>query len=227
MMQKEHKDPLGFYDRILSVVLSFSSLIFISGYFCNMISTELVSVDKPLVIESYEQILEKKILVSLFVKQLTDYEHFKYALPGSIERKLWTVMITERSTEEKIILDPQGIQTIMPLASKATKGYFALIITKLFEEAMRTTMCQIKFCPFGSKKGLVWSAKDPESPNYQKGIIVRQSGLNIVKEGKKRGRRAIEGGFIYYVRRLMSKGFLPEGLLQIDNPVGMKAWPLI
>ena len=62
-------------------ILSIGPFIMITGYFFNLMSTEIVIVEKPVFIEDYEDIA-KQSLILLFRKTLTDYEHLRDADEG-------------------------------------------------------------------------------------------------------------------------------------------------
>ena len=108
-IQHDSMDFSDFTRRILTLVLSVASFIIITGYFCNLMATDMVVVDKPDVMSSYDDILERPEVTVLFLKQLSDYEHFRDADKDSKEYKLWKVMTTERSNESETLFDAQGI----------------------------------------------------------------------------------------------------------------------
>jgi hypothetical protein len=213
-LQKHDRLHSDIYRRTLATAMSIASLVIISGYFCNLMSTEMVVVEKPAIIGSYEDIIAKTGLVSIFVKVLTDYEHFRDADEGSVEKQLWTIMTTERSTINDILIDPQGLDTIIVHMLGGALGRKVLILTRLFEAALRTTVCQLMKIANLEIQTLTWAAQQPGSPNYPKGVIVRQTDMYFVSRGKRLARHAIEAGLPFHLQRQMTGGFMPKGFSQ-------------
>ena len=158
-------------------------------------STDIVVVDKPDVMNTYDDILNRPGISTLFFKPLSDYEHFRDADKGSKEYKLWNVMTTERRTEAEIMMDPQGpkgIVSAMPLMLQAVHGLSVGIISQFFESAARAGLCRAKQALRNSPDLMTYAAVDPDSPRYGKGIIFRQTNIPYLKTATKRGRRAVE-----------------------------------
>ena len=221
-MQKRERDFEDFPRRLLIFLVSLASLIIVSGYFCNLMSTEMVVVEKPVVITSYQGIIDRPYVTATFVQQLTDYEHFRDAPKGSKEYDLWRIMTTQRSTQSDILINPQGFETVIPKVMEGSAGLRILIISKLFEEAVRTTVCRLKYTVGVMPQGLTYSAIDPGSPSFAKGIIMRQAKIPILMTAAKRGRRLFEGGLTLKVKKDIGKGFLSEKLVDGNNPEDMR-----
>lgn len=207
-MQTDVEDYDDAYRRILSLILSIGSFVVITGYFCNLMSTEMVTVEKPVVIESYEDIIAKQSLIPLFVKTLTDYEHFRDADEGSVEKRFWTIMTTERSSENKVLLNVEGMETMLSKMIDGAFGYHVLIISKMCSEFLRSTACILKEKLKMFPNILTWTSKDPESPNYQKGILIRQTEMKVVRQAIRRGRFVAEAGFVVRMRNLIDEVLL-------------------
>ena len=178
-MQTETKDYNDWYRKILSLSLTIGSFIVITCYFCSLISTERIVVGKPTLLESYEDIIDKKTVVPVWSASLTDYEHFRDAPEGSREQNLWTIMTTQRANPDRVI--PKGVRDVTGQLIRGAFGKTILIVTKMVEEPVRATICQLK----GSLKLfpniLTWSVKDPENPLYQKGVIARKADLKEMR----------------------------------------------
>ena len=207
-MHCEATDYSDAYRRIMALIVSIMSFILITGYFCNLMSTDMVIVEKPKVLESYQDIIDKKTVIALFAKTLTDYEYFRNAREGSIEKRLWNIMTKERSTEEGILFDPQGIETIIPVVLQGGYGEIVLIISKLFEGPIRSTICSLRQSTQIMQSVLTYAPFDPSSPTYEKSIIVRQTNLPILKKGIDRAWHVFEGGLVGYQTRLTKNSVL-------------------
>ena len=217
IMQTESKDYNDWYRKILSISLTFGSFIVITCYFCSLISTERIVVGKPVLLESYEDIIDKKTVVPVWSASLTDYEHFRDAPEGSREQNLWTIMTTQRANIEWVLV--KGVKRCIAEMIRGAYGEAVLIISKMVEEPVRATLCQLK----GSLKlfpdVLTWSVKDPQSPSYQKGVIARKSDAKAIKLGARRARHAIENGLVVELRRRMKESmFVPEEFGTTKNP---------
>ena len=193
-IQQDEKDYPDSYRRVLTLITSVASFILITGYFCNLMSTDMVIVEKPVVINNYDDILAKPGLITYFMKVLADYEHFKYAEKDSIEHKLWTVMTTERSTESHLVIDAKGYADLIPKAIDGATGKSVLISSRFVEQMTRRTICGLKYMSGLFKDLLSLSTIDPRSKSYQKGVIFRQVDNPILKTFSKRLRRIVEGG---------------------------------
>ena len=64
------------------------STFFILSYATNSMSTDLVTIDKPVVVRSYDDVIDKDI-TSLMINQLPEYGKFKTAPTGSKEGKMF------------------------------------------------------------------------------------------------------------------------------------------
>ena len=217
IMQTESKDYNDWYRKILSISLTFGSFIVITCYFCSLISTDMIVVGKPTLLESYEDIIDKKTVVPVWSASLTDYEHFRDAPEGSREQNLWTITTTQRANIDRILL--KGVTDVTAHMIRGAFGETVLIVTKMLQEPIRATVCQLKGQLKLFPNVLTWSVKDPESPSYQKGMIVRKSDSKAIKLGMRRARHAIENGLIVELRRQMKDSmFVPEGFDTAKNP---------
>ena len=66
-------------------------MFFIYAFGTNCMGTDLVTIDKPIVLTSYDDIIEKNV-TSIFVKALPEWERFKSATKGTKERTLFDRM---------------------------------------------------------------------------------------------------------------------------------------
>ena len=207
-MHSEATDYSDAYRRVLSLVVTITSFVVITGYFCNLMSTDMVIVEKPKVLNSYQDIIDKESIIVLFAKTLTDYEYFRDAREGSIEKRMWDIMTKERSTEDVILFDPQGVDSLIPVLLQGGKGDLVMIISRLFEGPIRSTVCSLRQSFQLMKNIMTYAPKDPWSPVYEKSIIVRQTDIPILKRGIDRAWHVFEGGLVGYQTRLTKNSVL-------------------
>ena len=213
------KDYSDSYRRIVTFITSVASFILIIGYFCNLMSTDMFIVEKPVVINNYDEILAKPGLTTYFSKAMADYEHFRNADKDSIEHKVWIVMTTERNTEANIVVDPKGLGDILDKTTDGIAGGSVLITTRLMEQTARRTFCGFKYMSGLFKDLLSFSTIDPRSKSFQKGIISRQVDNPTLKKFSKRLRRLVEGGLPDKVMKEF------QGMDIIPEVVGVKNDP--
>ena len=205
------KDYSDSYRRIVTFITSVASFILIIGYFCNLMSTDMFIVEKPVVMNNYDDVLAKPGLTTYFAKVLSDHEHFRDADKDSIEHKLWTVMTTDRSTESKLLVDPEGFQDVIPTCIDGATGKSVFIVSRMMEQTARRSFCGIKYRFDIFKDLLTFSTIDPRSKSFQKGIVFRQFENPILKTFFKRLRRVVEGGLQNKVmKEFQGRGVLPE-----------------
>lgn len=122
---------------------------------------------------------------------------------------------------KKILVDMNGMDTVMTKLVHGALGYHVMIVGKMFSELLRSTACMLKESTKVFPNILTLTVKDPDSPSYPKGIIVRQTDTNLViKKGLKRARRTFEAGLVVRIQREIEKTvLLPPGMdTQEVNP---------
>ena len=194
--------------RIITLIISVSSLVIITGYFCNLMATDMVVVGKPDLMNRYDDILARPGVTTLFGKQVSDYEHFRDGDKDSKEYKLWKVMTTERSTEDDILIDPQGMERVIPHGFKGMYGLIVVILSRLFEAAMRTACCRVMQVLGKFPDLMTYAPVDPDSPRYGKGFIFRQANIPFLKTAAKRLKRAVEAGYVIIMKNKLNEGGL-------------------
>ena len=181
-------------------------------------ATDMVLVDKPNVMNTYDDILARPGVTALFIKQLSEYEHFRNSDKDSKEYKLWKVMTTERSTENDILLDPQRMESMVHLISKAAYGSIVGITSRLFESTGKSISCRLVQILEDVPDLMAYAPVDPDSPKYGKGMIFRQANIPFLKTGAKKTRRAVEVGYAIIMKnKLDEAGFTVDfGNTKID-----------
>ena len=211
-VQQDYKDYPDSFRRILCLLVSLSSLILITGYFRNLISTDMVVVEKPNVITSYQDIIHRPKVIPTFFRQLSEYENFRDAPKDSKNYEFWHLM-TLRASESQMIPDPTEATTMGLLMFEGYLGKRVLIASSWIEEGVRATACRLKYAA-GITGVFTYAAVDPESPRYTKGMLFRQVKLPILEKAMKRGRRVFEGGFVQRMKRHLAGGVLLEEMME-------------
>jgi hypothetical protein len=88
LAQPASRKDLSWSQAVLRVVLCFF-MIWITFYFTSMVRTELVTIKKPVTIDNYQDILDKKGLIPVFLSSATDYHTFRDAPKESSPGLLW------------------------------------------------------------------------------------------------------------------------------------------
>ena len=201
-VQQDSKDFFDITRNILTLILSVASFVFITGYFCNLMATDMVVVDKPDVMNTYKDILDRVGVTAVFFQQLADYEHFRDANKDSIEYMLWKVMTTERSNEFQTILRHTAI---IPTGMAMLHGRAVIIVSKMFEDVIRGAGCSAKSAAGDFRNLFTYSAVQPGSPKYAKGIIYRQANTPVLQMSAKRLKAAVETGIRVTITRDLEK----------------------
>ena len=192
-----------------------SSFFVITMYFCNVMSTDMIVVNKPDVVENYDELFKKGYIIPTFNKQLTDYKRFEDAIEGSREFMFWENMKKKYQSEDWFA-DPRGSSFMDGLMSVYTRRRL-IMITDGLQEAARTTACKLKMIS-KQPRILTYASVDPESQIFAKGLVIRKSDNAIIKRIIKKMRPPIEMGLNVYTNRETSKGLFPEDLLPEDPP---------
>lgn len=178
--------------RVISTVMTIAFFL-ILAFYLNLMSTDLVVVDKPPTINNYRDIMKKNSTVG-FLAAFTDVSHFQNAEKGSIQEEFWKQYLTTHflidfSAEDQTTLQNFGVKMMFKKA--------VFVVSSIFGQIVLETCCKAK----ESRKEIPmlhktygWLSSDPDGKQHQTGIIIRQ-GLNtdLIKKGKKKVRGLFEG----------------------------------
>ena len=86
---------------ILSFCFSFLFFVAIDCFMLNTMSADLVVIEEPAVVRTYEDALEREGLKLVFMEGMEDAEFFRSSDPGTIENQIWDrrVMIKDATME--------------------------------------------------------------------------------------------------------------------------------
>ena len=117
--------PSGPFKCLLFLILSFFSLL-VLFYFNASISTDLVVVEPPSTVRTYEEHLDHQVAL-MFISGTDVYMHFKFAPEGSEEKRLWDMSVS-KLTENGVLIEP-----VPEIAGKLVKAIFAREATLVLE----------------------------------------------------------------------------------------------
>ena len=127
-------------------------------------------------------------------------------------------MTTERSTEDKTLVDLQGLETVMLHYLDLINGLVVFITSRSIESVIRTIICRLRQIGESVPDLMSYGAVDPNSPVYGQDFAFRQANIPFLKRAAKRARRAVETGYaIITKKRLDTVGYnLNFGNTKID-----------
>lgn len=156
------------FPRSLSVILS-CLVLFVSLYYTSLIKTESVVVEKPSLIQSYDDIMAHIDTVTPhFVGTVSS--SFKHANLGSQKRFLWEVA----KRRDYTIKDNNMIKVLTDLKD----GKLCQIIESAIARVSVSALCSFKVAyPQNFKRTFLWVKTDPSSTVIPYGIALR-TGVN-------------------------------------------------
>ena len=170
-ISQESTDYYKFMDRLLSVLMTLSFFFLTTIYF-GLMSTDLVSVAKPAVINSYQDIMNRPNVTPVFAAMLTDTQEFEDAYfddDGSIQAKFWT-----KYKDKVEMADPNSHPAkLMNLAQETLDMNRALIMIEIGAEVFRRVLCRFKIGNQVFPNIYTWISRDPNRKLQKKGLIMR------------------------------------------------------
>ena len=202
------------YNQWIGKLLSFLLSVFIfliTTYFCNLMSTDQVSVKQPKVIKSYDDLTESIGMRPIFWSDLDDYSFFQNSKSGTGASRLWS----------KVKTMPQSRCMMKAIRSSETfnemgKEFFLFNTTTFIMTAPYNSVLQAMFCSEKLKSICTYETTDLQQPFYHLyGFLIRQE-FEMSKLFRQHLKpflgRCIENGF--------TKRFLEEGPLFIVREMG-------
>ena len=202
------QDITQFHDRpgkVISIVMTVSFFFIIAFYF-NCMSTDLVVVDKPQVINNYRDIMRKKNMTSFAFTY--DYNEFKDAEARSMQHEFW------QHIKDTYIMVKFGhsFEELTEMGEMVLQGKLSGIMNSLYSHTFIKKICQFKSVVQKESPTVAltyaWQANDPEGRQHTSGIIVRRDlKTDLVFTGKRRSKWLFEQGM---AQKLVSESI--EGL---------------
>ena len=170
-ISQESSDYYKFLDRLLSVLMTLS-FFFLTNIYFGLMSTDLVTVVKPTVINSYQDIMNQPNITLVFSEMIPDTKEFEDAHEdddGSIQAKFWAKY---KDTVE--MLDPNSAPVKMiGMMQEALDLKRVLISNGVVIDGARRMMCQLKIGYRLCENVYTWISTDPDARMHKMGWILR------------------------------------------------------
>ena len=170
-ISQESTDYDKFMDRFLSILMTLSFFLLTTIYF-GLMSTDLVTVTKPSVINSYEDIMNRPNITPVFVTVMSDTQEFEDAYEdddGSIQAKFWA-----KYKDKMEMADPRSDPAkLIDMMLEGADLKRVLIMNGVFIDGARTAACQLKVGYQLEKNTYSWISRDPDARMHKKALIMR------------------------------------------------------
>ena len=196
-ISQQSTDYDKFLDRSLSIVMTLS-FFFLTKIYFGLMSTDLVSVTKPTVINSYQDIMNRPNITPIFAAAMSDSQEFEDAYEDdddSIQAKFWA-MYKDKSEMADTNADPGKMIGMMQEGADLKR---VLIMNGAFIDVVRRAICKVKTGYQLYQNVYTWISKDPNARMHKKAFIMR-NGMKLtpqVKYIKRKLRSILETGVFY------------------------------
>ena len=218
-ISQESTDYEKFLDRMLSILMTLSFFLLTNFYF-GLMSTDLVTVAKPTVISSYQDIMNQPNITPVFAASMSDTQEFEDAHKdedGSIQAKFWAKYKDKREMADTNA-DPGKLIGMMQGGADLNR---VLIMNGMYIDGVRRVTCRIKTGFKVHENVYTWISRDVHSRMQKKGIIMR-NGMKPTRQLKtfrRKVRYAFESAIFHdVVAQLVNEGLkssdqftFPEG----------------
>ena len=198
MIRQETTDFSDRSGRLISMIMTFG-FFFLLAFYLNLMSTDLVVVTKPKVVNTYRDVMNIENVTVSFYSMTYDISEFENAEKGSIQEEFWNMFKDSYMTID-LQENMEGI-TNAETMKKALDGKLIALLSSLYSHALVKQGCKMKVImqkdmPMLSRM-FFWIPNDPEGKQHTTGLILRQ-GLksDLIRKGKRRLRGLFEGDVI-------------------------------
>ena len=173
---------------------------FILAFYLNLMSTELVVVNKPHVMNNYRDIIDAEDMSIAFFAITYDAVEFVEARKGTIQEEFW-----EKFKDTHFIIDSgKDMDGSVKIMKKAFESRLVLLFNSLYSTPCRMMNCKMKVIMQSDVPSLVksygWQSSDPEGMRHTTGFITRQGIKNdLIMKGVRVFGRIFEGGILLRV----------------------------
>ena len=171
------QESMNFEDRS-GRLISFTMTVgffFILAFFLNLMSTELVVVNKPHVMNNYRDIIDAEDMTVAFSALTYDAIEFVDAQKGTIQEEFW-----KRFKGTHVIVDfgKADLDSLVEINKEFLEGKLVLLLNSLYSNPYTMKTCQLKaimqnYSP-NILKSYGWISSDPEGIQHTTGFITRQ-----------------------------------------------------
>ena len=159
--------------RLISFTMTVG-FFFILAFYLNLMSTELVVVNKPHVMNNYRDIIDAKNMTVAFFALTYDAIEFVEARKGTIQEKFW-----KKFKDTHVIAEfNKDLNSVVKIMNKTFEGRLVLLLNSLYSTPCTMINCKTKVIAQSDIPRLVkrysWLSSDPEGMQHTTGFITRQ-----------------------------------------------------
>ena len=193
-VSQESTDYYKFLDRLLSILMTFSFFLLTTIYFCCM-STDLVTVTKPSVISSYQDVMNRPNITPVFIAMMPDTQEFEDAYEdddGSIQAKFWA-----KYKDRVEMADPNS--DLAKLMQEVLELKKVMIMNGMTIDGVRRVICTLKTGYQIHKNVYTWISRDHAARMHKTAYIMRNGMKQTpqLKAFRRNVRNAFETGVLY------------------------------
>ena len=184
--------------ELISVLMTIGFFLILVHYL-NLMSTDLVVVTKPHVIDTYRDIMDEKDITVAFMAVTYDADEFEEAEEGTIQEEFWKMFSKNHMTLDSA-RDPMEGGKFM---EKVMKQKGVLLVTSMMSQVMLDASCKMLEGIKGENTMLgqtySWLGTDPDGKQHTTGLITNH-GLNedpLIIKGRRRLMRVFEGSLFH------------------------------
>ena len=182
--------------RVISFTMT-TGFFFILSFYLNLMSTDLVVVTKPEVINNYRDIMNANKTIG-FLVVTHESQEFEEAEKGSIQEKLWK----QFSKNHWLVDISSDVGAAVQFTSMVLNQKAVFILTSLFSPVAVEACCkfsqQVKDDLNNFNRTYSWTSSDPEGKQHTQGLIIRQGlDTDLIRKGKRRIKGLFEGDIIH------------------------------
>ena len=198
------QDSTNFDDisgELISVLMTISFFLILVHYL-NLMSTELVVVTKPHVINNYRDIMNEENITVAFMAVTYDADEFKKAEKGTLQEEFWKKF----SKNHTLLNSARQPMEAVKFMEDVMKQKGVLLVTSMMSQVMLNAACKMlegmkedntMNALFGQSYG--WLGTDPGGKQHTTGLITNP-GLNedpLIIKGQRRLMWVFEGSLFH------------------------------
>ena len=167
-ISQESADYNKCLDRLFSILMTLS-FFFLTNIYFGLMSTDLVSVTKPVVMNSYQDMMNRPNITPIFATLMSDTQEFEDAFEDnddSIQAKFWAKY---KDKVEMVGLN-SDLGKMMEDASDLNK---VLIMKGFAVDGVRRVVCRLKIGYEIHENVYTWNSKDPDARLHKLVMILR------------------------------------------------------
>lgn len=210
--------------QILCLFLTLASF-YVLRYFQNFMATDLVVAQRPEVIKTFEDIIDRKDkLQAVFALYLADHLEFRDADEGSIKKKLWNVFSDTRRRGKFKSIFWTAKDDIMRCIVRGASGKVVFLTSEIWTPAIMSSLCRLKATFKTHPNVYPFVTTDTRADKRQKAMLIRHDWMTEAAKRNDRlyrnlrynPTRQLEGGIIKKVLSTLDEGTFTELADRVD-----------